>query len=77
MESESTISKLNSYKQLVEENALNDFTDYLISQKIIKEADYFKIWNYNVSGDIILGYVSKISFCFRVQRLNYMKYIKL
>ncbi|XP_018564159.1 apoptotic protease-activating factor 1 isoform X2 [Anoplophora glabripennis] len=47
MESESTISKLNSYKQLVDENDLNDFLDYLISQKIIKEADYFRIYNCN------------------------------
>lgn len=39
---ESTASKLNKYR-----NAINfdDFVDYLISQKIIDEKEYLRVWN--------------------------------
>lgn len=77
MESETTISKLNSYKQLRDRNHLDDFINYLICKKILSETDYDSIYNHKVSLNIILGYVIWVSFCFRVERLNYLKYLKL
>lgn len=73
MESESTISKLNSYKQLHDQNSLDDFIDYLICKKIINETEYDTIYNNRVSYNIFLGYVIWVSFCFRAEKLNYLR----
>ncbi|KAJ8921737.1 hypothetical protein NQ315_010647 [Exocentrus adspersus] len=47
MESESTISKLSKYKELViDENSLNDFIDFLYSRKIVTETSYYSIYSH-------------------------------
>lgn len=37
-----TVSKLNKFRSVIE---INDFIDFLYSQKIINEPNYYTVWN--------------------------------
>lgn len=59
-----TVSKLNKYRSVIQ---INDFIDFLYSQKIVNESNYYEVWN-RVSITYHCSFVGIKQFFFQPER---------